>query len=124
MGLLQDLEIDTAATPAMLVNAPDGVIAEVGMAKPRPSFASTLLTAEPTPRILWWPERESLTQPLLSRLRWMLQMAMGEAWLLCDPEDPDSVTVDEVRAALVPLGMASHFERATASGEIAVHVAP
>jgi hypothetical protein len=123
MGLLQDLGIDTSQTPAMLVNAPDSVSAEAGLVKPRPAFASTLLTAEPTQRILWWPERDALTQPLLSRLRWMMQSVRGEAWLLFDAEDPESVTAEEIRSSLEPLGLAPHFERQVSNGDTALHIA-
>lgn len=49
MGALADLGLSTSDGPIMLVSAPDSVLAEASRMKPRPAFASSILTAEPTP---------------------------------------------------------------------------
>ncbi len=105
MSVIDELGIDTAVTPVLLINAPDAVLAAAGQRKPRPAFASSIMTAEPTANILWWPERAQLTEATLSRLRWMLQIANGAGWLLYDPEDTDTVTGEELVEAIQLIGM-------------------
>ena len=87
MGALTDLGLDTTDGAIMCVAAPDSVLAEAGAMKPRPSFASTLLTAEPTARLVWWPERRYLEPQTLSRLKWLIETARGQAWLILDEQD-------------------------------------
>lgn len=108
----------------MVVSAPDSVLAEASLMKPRPSFASTLLTAEPSPRIIWWPERRHLDGGTLSRLGWMLKAASGEAWLVVDPAEDESPSTAEVTDALPPAGLTLRGEQAIGRGEIAIRVAP
>lgn len=122
MATLAELGLREASPGILLVGAPDAVLAEAGRMKPRPSSASTLQTAEPTARILWWPAR-SLMQPAhVSRLRWMIEMARGEAWVVVDPEDEESATADEVLAALAAIGMPVTGQQALSSGETAIHI--
>lgn len=120
MALLAELGIDTNETTTLLVNAPDYVLADVAALKPRPSFASSLLTAEPTRRIIWWPERSYLTTPMISRLRWMLEIAQGEAWLMYDPEDPETVTPAEIVDTLATLNFVSTREVTMGNGDVAM----
>jgi hypothetical protein len=120
MALLAELGIDTNETTTLLVNAPDYVLPDVAALKPRPAFASSLQTAEPTRRIIWWPERSYLTAPMVSRLRWMLETAAGEAWLLYDPEDPETVTPTEIVATLATLRLASTAEVTLENGDVAL----
>lgn len=122
MHVIDELGIDTSATPVLLVNAPDHVLAAAGQRKPRPAFASSIMTAEPTANILWWPERAQLTEATLSRLRWMLQVANGAGWLLYDPEDTDTVTGEEIVAAVQAIGMRPGGRLPLESGDIAVNV--
>ena len=122
MSILEELGIDTNLTPAMLVNAPDNVLAAVATVKPRPAFATSLLTAEPAARIIWWPERSYLTTPMLSRLRWILESASGEAWLLYDPEDAETVTPAEIVAALATLRLVPVREVSLSNGDVAMQL--
>lgn len=124
MGALADLGLSTADGPIMLVSAPDSVLAEASRMKPRPAFASTILTAEPTPRIVWWPERVHLEPGLLSRLAWMTSVAGGEAWLILDPAEPESPAPAEVEPALTGASLALVDQRPIGRGEIALHVRP
>ena len=68
----------------MLIGAPDAVLAEAGAMKPRPSFASSLMTPEPAERIAWWPGLEALTPAALRRLGWFLASGGAEAWIIVD----------------------------------------
>lgn len=122
MSVLDELGIDTAATPALLVNAPDAALAAAGARKPRPSFASSIMTAEPAANILWWPERAQLTQGTLSRFRWMLEAGNGAGWLLYDPEDTDTVTGEEIVAAIQAIGLRPGGQMPLISGDIALNV--
>ncbi|WBL37143.1 hypothetical protein O0235_06125 [Tepidiforma flava] len=124
MGALADLGLSTADGPIMLVSAPDSVLAEASRMKPRPAFASTILTAEPTPRILWWPERAHLDPAVLSRLAWMTSVARGEAWLILDPAEPESPASAEIQPLLGPASLALVEERPIGRGEIALRVRP
>jgi hypothetical protein len=124
MGALADLGLSTDAGPIMLVSAPDSVLAEASRMKPRPAFASTILTAEPTPRILWWPERAHLEAGVLSRLAWMTSVARGEAWLILDPSEPESPAVDELTPLLASASLTLVEQRPIGRGEIALHVRP
>jgi len=108
----------------MLINAPDSVLAAAAAMKPRPSFASTLQVSEPTPRIAWWTERRLLDPATLSRLHWMVQSAAGEAWLIFDPTDDESLTTAEVRTALNASPFEVLDEIALGDGEVSLHVAP
>lgn len=72
---------------AMLISPPDGVLAEAGRLSPRPSFASSIMTAEPADVLAWWPETDALGDAAIAKLRWMLEMANGSAWVLVDPRE-------------------------------------
>jgi hypothetical protein len=74
-------------TRLMLVSPPDAVLAEASRLTPRPSFASSIMTAEPTDVIAWWPEAETLSATALARLEWMVSWARGIAWLILDPRE-------------------------------------
>jgi hypothetical protein len=106
----------------MVISAPDSVLAESGAMKPRPSFASTLLTAEPASRIVWWPEKRHMDGGTLQRLAWMVGPGSGVAWLVIDPAEEESPGGDELRAALLAVGMAVAEERAIGRGEVALRV--
>ena len=83
MGTLAALGLETAG-PLMLIAPPDSVLAEAGRLKPRPAVASSIMTAEPTARIAWWPDLRTLAPATLGRLRWMIEAAGAEAWLVLD----------------------------------------
>jgi hypothetical protein len=122
MGALTDLGLTTDDGSIMVISAPDSVLAEAGAMKPRPSFASTLLTAEPASRIVWWPEKRYLDGGTLRRLAWMAGSAGGVAWLVIDPDEEESPGGDELRMALGAAGMAVAEERAIGRGEVALRV--
>ncbi|WP_322796798.1 hypothetical protein [Tepidiforma sp.] len=121
MGALAELGLTTGDGPIMLIAPPDGALAEAGRMKPRPAVASTLLTAEPTPRILWWPEPAELRPGLLSRLRWLLESASGEAWLILDAHEPAAASLpDGLRSARFDLLETRPIGR----GETALRIRP
>jgi hypothetical protein len=122
MGALTDLGLTTDDGTIMVISAPDSVLAEAGAMKPRPSFASTLLTAEPASRIVWWPEKRHLDAGTLQRLAWMVGQGSGVAWLVIDLAEEESPDGDELRAALGAVGMAVAEERAIGRGEVALRV--
>lgn len=113
MGILSALGLDAGDQRILLIAPPDAVLAEAGTIKPRPTIASTLQMASPGARIAWWPERRLLEPAQLSRLRWLLSLSRGEAWIVVD--DDDEVTPAEVRAALDGAGLALIDERRAAS---------
>lgn len=123
MGALTDLGLTTDDGSIMVISAPDSVLAESGAMKPRPSFASTLLTAEPAARIVWWPEKRYMDRGTLQRLAWMVEAGGAVAWLVIDPAEEESPSGDALRAALAAVGMAVAEERAISGGEIALRVA-
>jgi hypothetical protein len=122
MGALTDLGLDTTDGAIMCVAAPDSVLAEAGAMKPRPSFASTLLTAEPTARLVWWPERRYLEPQTLTRLKWLIETADGQAWLILDEAEEESPSERELGAALTGLGLTAGAHRMIGRGEVAVEV--
>lgn len=123
MGALTDLGLTTADGSIMVISAPDSVLAEAGVMKPRPSFASTLLTAEPAARIVWWPEKGHMEAGTLRRLAWLVEAGGGSAWLILDPGEEESPGAAELRAALAGAGMSIAEERAIGRGEVAFRVA-
>ena len=112
----------------MLVAAPDGVMAEASSLRPRPSFASGLMTAEPTPRIVWWAEPDELTPGALQRMGWMVSAAAGEAWLVLEgphpgpllPEGEGAGSVADVRAEVAAAGLRQVETRALVGGDVAL----
>ena len=120
MGILADLGLAHAGQQILLVAPPDSVLAEASLVKPRPGVASTLQVASPSPHIVWWPERRLLEPGQLSRLRWLISVSRGDAWLVIDEDD--EVTPAEVRSALGPAGLAVAEERA-AGAATAIRVA-
>lgn len=107
MGALTDLRLNTTDGPITCIAAPDSVLAEAGNMKPRPSFAPNLLTAEPTARILWWPERQHLDSHAFTRLRWLIETAGAETWLVLDSEEPESPAAAELASGLASAGLAA-----------------
>jgi hypothetical protein len=122
MGVLAELGLNTADGAVMLIDPPDSIMPEAGAMKPRPSTASSLLTAEPTTRIAWWPLLDQLTPAAMGRLAWMVSIARGEAWLVLDPGDPDSPTTDDVRAVIGPGGLHAREERPLSTGQLALRL--
>lgn len=122
VGALTDLGLTTEDGSIMVISAPDSVLAEAGAMKPRPSFASTLLTAEPATRIVWWPERRHLEAGTLRRLAWMVESAAAVAWLILDPAEEESPAPGDLRIALGPAGLGVAEERAIGRGEIAIRI--
>jgi len=90
---------------------------------PRPAFASTLLTADPAARIVWWPERRHLKPGTLARLAWLADAAGGRTWLIIDPAEDESPGVAELSIALERAGLRMVEERGLGRGETAVRVA-
>jgi len=123
MGALADLGLTTDDGPIMVISAPDSVLAEAGAMKPRPSFASTLLTADPAARIVWWPEQRHLDPGTLARLAWLAGAAGGGTWLVIDPAEEESPTGDALRAALAVAGLSVVETRPIGRGETALRVA-
>ena len=122
MGALSDLGLTTSDGPIMVVAAPDSVLAEAGAMKPRPSFASTLVTAKPTARLVWWPERRHLEAQTLGRLRWLLEVSGGGAWLVVDESEEESPSEDELRHALLSADLSQGETRTLGRGELAIPV--
>lgn len=122
MGALSDLGLTTSDGPIMVVAAPDSVLAEAGAMKPRPSFASTLVTAKPTARLVWWPERRHLEAQTLGRLRWLLEVSGGGVWLVLDESEEESPSEIELRAILEAVGLRAGASVALGRGEVAVPV--
>jgi hypothetical protein len=123
MGVLSDLGFDRDdERRGMLIDPPDHVLAEAGALKPRPTIASSLQTAEPAMLVAWWPERGRLDEASVSRLHWMVSAAQGEAWLVFDPDDEDTVTGEEIRQAISDSAFQQEGELALSSGEVAVQV--
>lgn len=106
----------------MLIGAPESVLKEADKMKPRPSFASTLQVAEPTPRMAWWPQRRLLNPRTLTRLGWMLSSAKGEAWIVVRPAESEGLRAVDVKAALMGTTLRAHEELALSSGAVAVRV--
>ena len=122
MGALTDLGLTTGDGSIMVISAPDSVLAEAGAMKPRPSFASTLLTAEPASRIVWWPEKRHMDAGTLRRLAWMVESGGAVAWLVIDPAEEESPRGEELRADVAAVGMAVAEKRDIGRGEVAFRV--
>jgi len=123
VSLLAELGL-TNQPGLMLVGPPDSVLAEAGRLSPRPSVAPSLRHAEPAQCICWWPERDLLTAESLSRLHWMISLGQGEAWLVTDPTDEDSVAIESLRNALDGTRLTVTDERQLEDGSIALRCAP
>lgn len=121
MGVLGELGLTAAATRVMLIDPPDSALAEAGRLSPRPTIASTLQVAEPAAQVAWWPERRLLEPATLSRLRWLLQNAGGEAWLIVDPGD-EGIEPRELRQALIAASFTVLDERPLGSAGYALCV--
>jgi hypothetical protein len=122
MGALADLGLSTADGGIMCVSAPDSVLAEAGAMSPRPSFASTLLTAEPTARLVWWPERQHLAKHVFERLRWLIEMSGGQAWLVLDEGEEESPSEAELLPLLDHAGLKADRSQPLGRGETALRV--
>ena len=123
MSLLAELGL-VDQPGVMLIAPPDAVLADAGRSSPRPSFASSLRTAEPSRHICWWPEREMLTPETLSRLHWMVRTGAGEAWLITDPQDDVPLTAEELRGSLDGTKLSPGEERVLGDGSTAVRCLP
>ncbi len=123
MSVLAELGLADGVGSLLLAAPPDGLLAEAGRLKPRPTFASSLMTAEPADRIAWWPDARTLTAGALARLRWMLASSAGQGWLVFDAEDapPDRAVFE---ALLTVAGLALIELRALSTGDTAFHVRP
>jgi hypothetical protein len=122
MGALTDLNLNTSDGAIMCVAAPDSVLAEAAAMKPRPSFASTLLTAEPTARLLWWPELQHLEQQTFTRLKWLIETAAGEAWLILDSAEPESPEESATTESLAEVGLKAATSTRLGRNEIALSI--
>ncbi len=122
MGVLTELGFGPEIARTMLIDPPDYVLAEASTLKPRPSIASSVMTAEPASLVAWWPDRARLDQSAVSRLHWMVSNASGEAWLVFDPDDEDLVTAGEIRAAAEQSQFEPGEELTLSSGEVALHL--
>ena len=122
MGILAGLGFDPAKGTVMLVGAPDSVLAEAGAMKPRPSFAPSLLTAEPTDRLVWWPERAHFNATMFARLKWLLETSAGKGWLITDAGDEDTLTEAELRSACSQVGVTVRWALTSTDGVGVVEV--
>jgi hypothetical protein len=123
MSLLDELGL-TNQPGLMLIGPPDSVLAEAGRLSPRPSVAPSLRHAEPSAHIVWWPEQALLTPEALSRLHWMVSIGQGDAWLVSDPRDEDSATVEDLRTALDGTRLTIAEERQLDEGSTALRCTP
>jgi hypothetical protein len=119
MAILKDLGLDGLRGPLMLIAPPDSALAEAGAMKPRPSFASSMLTAEPAAVIVWWPEAEALTETAWARLRWFLASDAGYALVVIDPRE-GLPPPDEVSALARAAGLRETARHTLAAGEAAL----
>ena len=71
----------------------------------------------------WWTEQRFLAPGPLSRLRWMLEAAKGQAWVIFDPAD-EGLTPELVAAALTAAGLGPTETRTLTTREIALNVRP
>lgn len=121
MNTLFALGLGDGESRVMLIEPPDAVLAEAASVRPRPSVASTLQVAEPTPRIAWWPDARHLDERPLSRLLWMVSVAQGEAWIVAG-SDEEAPTPGDVRTALEASQFTTEEERAMDDGSTAFRV--
>ncbi len=106
MGVLRELGLEGPGG-LMLVAPPDSVFAEAARLTPRPAIASSIMTAEPTARLVWWPDAQSSTAGTLARLAWLLTANGCEAWVVLDvQEETAGVDVFRVMAETVGLSVA------------------
>ncbi len=111
---------------ALLIDPPDDVLAEAGGLRPRPTVASSVMVAEPSLQLVWWPEgEEDLGEASLNRLGWMLGATggAGEAWVVVEGEGPGlkGPGLEAVTAAGMVAGEARAVEEAD-EGAVALWV--
>ena len=123
MGVLAELGLDRAEGTVLLIDPPAGVAAEAGGLTPRPGVASSIQVARPAAHIAWWPTADQLSAATLSRLGWLASAGGGEAWVVVDPGDEDSPSVDQVRSAAVEAGLLTGEGRPLGGAEVALRVA-
>ncbi|MEZ4493350.1 MAG: hypothetical protein R3C29_08570 [Dehalococcoidia bacterium] len=124
-GLSALAELDLINQPGVtLIAPPDAVLSDAASSSPRPAFASSLRTAAPSRHICWWPEREMLTAETLSRLHWMLQIGVGQGWLLTDPGDDEPLSANELRESLEGTNLRVDEDRILADGATAIRCVP
>lgn len=100
--ILHALGLDVGADRLFLVEPPDAVLAEAGHMTPRPTIASSVDTARPAQRMVWWPQPEELNAATLGRLRWLLAASGGLLWVVVEAET--GLAVDVVVATLAAAG--------------------
>jgi hypothetical protein len=121
MSLLAELGFDSEG-PMMLIEPPDDVLLAAQAMKPRPSIASTLQVAEPSPRMVWWAEPGSLRAATLSRFRWMISAAgPADAWLVVAPGEAGA---GALRQKLAGSSLNVVEQRALSDGALAMKVKP
>ena len=122
MGVLAELGLDAVDGRVLLIDPPPYASAEASTLTPRPGVASSIQVARPAALIAWWPTRDQLNAANMSRLAWLASSAAGSAWVVVDPDDPDSVSLDDVRDAIAGGGLTAGDERALSTGEMALRL--
>jgi hypothetical protein len=122
MGVLAELGFAGADGSVLLIDPPAAVASEAGELKPRPGLASSIHVARPAAHIAWWPTSDHLSAATVSRLGWLGSAGGGDAWVVVDPADEDTPSLDQVREAASAAGLAAGEERMLGSGEVAIHL--
>jgi hypothetical protein len=123
MGVLADLGLDGADGRVLLIDPPAHASVEAATMTPRPGVASSIQVARPATVIAWWPTRDQLSAATMSRLAWLASAGAGSAWVVVDPRDPDSATIDEVRSSISEGGLTAGEVRELSTGESALQLA-
>ncbi len=114
-GILHELGLDRGEDRLLLIEPPDAVLAEAGGISPRPAVASSVHTARPARRIVWWPEPETFEPGALARLRWLAAASGAVLWVVADAAA--GLDGESVAARLRAAGFAAE-RRALAAGEV------
>ncbi|MFN0094191.1 MAG: hypothetical protein ACKVVT_05360 [Dehalococcoidia bacterium] len=84
----------------LLVAPPDDVMAEAARMRPRPSSASSIMTAEPAQEIVWWLAPEDLMAAAAQKIAWMVGVSHGRVWLVL--EEGDALTAPGLALEAAP----------------------